>query len=199
MTTKNQSFDLSVNILRSLLMQDGNHPRITLMLTNKNNWLEKNNKGFWEDWYKDVFNLKTASLFGCAVWSRILGVSMNVPFIEGDANFGFGPAGNGRYNFTNGNFGRGETIITAPSVEEQRLLLQLRAYTLTTNCNLLDVNAAFAKIVKSPKTLYVKPNGTMTIKYVFSFAISNDALNIIKTVRILPTPAAVAATLEFPP
>ncbi|WP_231668322.1 DUF2612 domain-containing protein [Ralstonia solanacearum] len=47
---------------------------------------------FWENWIRDVFDLRTANDFGLSVWSEILGVPLAVtvdPTKPGTPVFGF--------------------------------------------------------------------------------------------------------------
>ncbi len=51
-----------------------NAPNIQAMIAAKKNWYAIYNDQFWTDFYNNTFNLKTANIFGIAVWSIILGV-----------------------------------------------------------------------------------------------------------------------------
>lgn len=75
MSTK-QEFDFSINLLEALIWQYNNAPRLESLLRQKQTWYDVNNRDFWQDWLRDVFDLRTANTFGLRVWSIILGLSL---------------------------------------------------------------------------------------------------------------------------
>lgn len=100
-----QEFDYSVDLLRALLWQYEDAAGLQALLRQKSEWYDANHAQFWLDWHRDVFNLPTASEFGCAVWGVILGVplSLSLPGTGDRPAFGFGL---NNQNFERGNFGR---------------------------------------------------------------------------------------------
>jgi hypothetical protein len=51
-----------------------NAPNITKLIKSKANWYAINQTQFWSDFYTNIFNLKTANIFGISIWCIILGV-----------------------------------------------------------------------------------------------------------------------------
>lgn len=90
MTTRIQEFDYSIDLLRALLWQDNKAPQMTALLQQKQAWYDENVSTFWENWVRDVFDIRTANEFGLAVWAIILGVPTSVILPPTNkANFGF--------------------------------------------------------------------------------------------------------------
>lgn len=91
MSTRIQTFDYSINLLRALLWQDNQATALTALLQQKQDWYDTNVSTFWENWVQDVFDLRTANEFGLAVWAIILGVPTSAILPPTNkANFGFG-------------------------------------------------------------------------------------------------------------
>lgn len=201
-----QQFDLKVPILDAMLWQYDNTERLKSLLNAKNQWYFTNYETFWAQWVPQVFNLTTANEFGLAVWSIILCVPL---FIIYDPHFdkptwGFNevtvfPAyQNDNENFDNGNFS-GE-IPTVLTIEEQRLLLRIRYFQLTSRGATPDTNymlgylfANETKLFAELPIAYVIDGLDMTITYVFNFNISHNLIQILKDYDILPRPAGVEA------
>lgn len=72
MSTQVQSFDYSVDLLRSVLWAYNEAENLQGLLNAKQTWYDKNHVEFWESWITDVFDLRTANDFGLSVWAVIL-------------------------------------------------------------------------------------------------------------------------------
>ena len=128
-----QEINYSVDLLQAILWQYNDAPNINQLMSQKQSWYDINQTQFWDDWYNDVFNLQTATNFGLSVWCIIL----NIPYLILDLDnlgpiWGFNevPLINTNQNFNNGNFAN---LTNRPILvtEDQRILLQLRYYQLT--------------------------------------------------------------------
>lgn len=135
------------DITRCLKWMQQNAPAIQSIVNQKAQWYDNYNTQFWEQWQKNVFDLRTANNFGLMVWCIILGVpSGGLGLYPNVAAFAFGKE---RQNFigdssvsdpsTGGNFyGAGTTAVG--SIEEIRKLLQLRYVSLTSRGNIAQTN-----------------------------------------------------------
>lgn len=125
-------------------------PNIQALINSKNDWYEKYNNGFWDNWYTDVFNLDTCNEFGIYVWCEILGVPKDKFVLEPLENaWAYGEY---RKNYVasssntdpnrevvGGNFmGGGNEVITG--IEEARLALKLRYAALISDGRLESIN-----------------------------------------------------------
>lgn len=184
-----QAFDFSVNLLRALLWQYNDASRLESLLTQKQAWYDGAQQDFWDDWVRDVFDLRTANAFGLSVWAIILDVPLNTGAGTDDPGkpiFGFAPDD---MNFDNGNFALwGNTPLT---VAQQRLLLRLRYFQLTTRGAVPEINAFMKTLFADLGSVYVTDNLDMTARYVFGFSIP-EALDVIfSSFDLLPRPAGV--------
>jgi hypothetical protein len=200
-------FDFSVNVLESIIWQYENAPNIVSLITQKQTWYNTNQTQFWTNWYNNVFNLAgdQMNLFGIAIWSIILDVPLYVPITPEPNNkpiFGFNEIVgswptllNSYLNFGNSNFStRGQSIIL--SLEEQRFLLRLKYFDLTTRGDIKDINSFLAYLVSTSTinytgTIYALDGFNMTMTYVFTKEFPYQLLRALQELDILPRPAGV--------
>lgn len=184
-----QAFDYSVDVLRGLLWQHNRALALRSLLEQKQGWFVKNQTEFWENWFRDVFNLLTANAFGCQVWARILGLRLSLPPSENDEpNFGFGEFNK---NFDNAPFGPSGPDSVQLTIEQQRIALRLRYFQLVTRCTVVDVNRFLRYVFADLGLVYVRDNLDMTITYVFTFVPDPRLLFVIEQYDLLPRPSAV--------
>ena len=185
-----QSFDYSVNLLRSLLWAHNNSVNLQALLQAKQDWYNQNHVDFWEDWITNVFDLRTANEFGLSVWSSIL----NFPLF-GDNNvsppsypaFNFEPTG---LNFEHGNFATDAVGAFGLPLEQKRVLLRLRYFQLITRGSTPEINQ-FLNALFGPNQMYVLDGLNMTMTYVFVGADARGFFSLFQLFDILPRPAGV--------
>lgn len=188
---KNQLFNFSVNLLQALLWRQNKADNLASLLTQKQSWYDTNQTNFWTNWIRDVFDLRTASDFGCAVWAIILGLPLAVVLPASTRpTFGFGAF---HRNFTRGNFAPISQNVVPLTLPQKRLVLRLRYLQLFTHGTVPEINRVvgyvFADSGYGP--VYVLDGLNMTANYVFTFAIPSSLLFILTNYDILPRPAAV--------
>lgn len=186
---KIQTFDYSVNLLRALLWQYNDAPRLESILQQKQNWFNGQQTGFWEDWYTDVFDLRTANDFGLSVWAIILNLPLTATSSEVDGeNILWGFASDDE-NFTNGNF---QPIISFPlTIEQRRLILRLRYFQLVTRGTVPEINAFLDELFGDQGGAFVYDGYQMNGRYMFLFELSRDLESILTAFDFLPRPAGV--------
>ena len=108
-----QSLNYSVNVLRPLLWQYNQADNLRGLLELKQAFYDSEHRDFWEDWYRDVFDLRTATDFGLTVWSIILNFPVNIETTKSPDDYlaigfnteiGVSLTNNPISNFSNGNF-----------------------------------------------------------------------------------------------
>lgn len=184
-----QVIDYNVDLLRAVLWQYNDAARLQTLLVRKQGWYDAEYLQFWQDWFRDVFDLRSATDFGQSVWAIILGLPLTIePVDEGSATlWGFGPD---NYNFERGNFAP-STVGISLSNTERRVLLQLRYFQLVTRCAVPEINR-FLRYVFAPwGAAYVRDNLNMTMTYVFEFVPPPRLLYILQLYDVLPRPAGV--------
>jgi len=187
-----QRFDYSVNLLRALLWQHNKAERLEAIMRAKQAWYDENQSEFWESWFRDVFDLRTADEFGCQVWAAILGVKLTIssdPTNPDKPTFGFAPFGQ---NFTNGNFGQQGSGTISLTVEQRRLVLRLRYFQLVTRCTTPEINRFMASLFGPYGPVFVQDlNDMSAIVYVFGFSLGSQLRYILQQYDVLPRPATV--------
>jgi len=188
-----QQFNYNVDVLKASLWQYDNAPNLQGLLNAKKSWYEINQTAFWNDWYTDVFNLKTANKFGLSVWSILLGQSLLTPFAapSDEIVYGFG-ADNGGFGY---NFAQQTGGNNTYSLEISRLLLRLRYYQLTSSGTVPETNRMLVELFADYGDVYLVDNLDMTQIYVFKFAIPAEMRYMLDNTDVLPRPAGVGSEI----
>lgn len=198
-----QKIDFSVNLLKSIIWQYGtNQPNLQGILQAKQSWYDENQTAFWQDWVTDVFDLRTANDFGCIVWAIILGINATLlfpPVVGNITPFGFGSetgTPNTYQNFNNANFDGNVVQPITFTIEEKRLILQLRYRKLIARGNIPEINKIFADLITPVYGLaYMLDNNNMTQTLVCNFVIPFNLNYIFTNFDVIVRPAGVAMTI----
>lgn len=191
-----QQLDYSVNLLQALLWEYNDALRLQMLLELKQDWYNTNQTEFWNDWEHDVFDLRTANDFGLTVWAIILGMSLSV--IVGGEPGGPPSWGFEQYheNFENGNFHNSGTSVVNLSIEQKRIILQLRYFQITTRGAVPEINKFLARIFAPLGSVYVLDGLDMTCEYIFTFQPAAQLWFVLQRYDILPRPAGVGIRLN---
>lgn len=186
-------FNFSVNLLQAIIWQYGSAPNLLAILENENNWYEVNQTEFWNNWITNVFDMRTANMFGLSVWSIILGQSLLTPFANPSSEtvYGFG-SNNGGFGY---NFAQQTGGNNTYSLEISRLLLRLRYYQLTSSGTVPETNRMLAELFADFGNAYLVDNLDMTQIYIFKFAIPPEMRYMLDNTDVLPRPAAVGSEI----
>jgi Protein of unknown function (DUF2612) len=186
-----------INIFAALLWQYEESNNLRTLILNKNIWTALYGTIFWESWYFNVFDLRTANLFGLTVWSIILDLPLFVPISDPNPAapvWGFNelpfPLTNNNLNFTHGNLA-GALVVPNLTEDEQRIALQLKYYQLVSRGAVTEVNQFLNYLFGSSGGAWMIDNFDMTITYTFNFTISPVLLSVIASYELLPKPAGV--------
>lgn len=190
--------EFNVNLMRTVLWQYENAPKLKSLVQSEQDWADENVTEFWKNWFRDVFNLKTANDFGLSVWSRILDVplTINRPKRVGGSVFGFG---SNHKNFGNGNFGRARSQDIEVTTEQARKILLLRWFQLTSRPTVANINEAL-EIVFGAGIAYVQDNLDMSNQlFMFTERPDYQTIDMLKNTDLLPRPSAVGSTFAVQP
>lgn len=114
-------------------------------IENKAAWYDENDEKFWQDWFKNVFDIRTANAFGLIVWCVILGVPTSLfdarpqshPFAFGQTRQNF-VGSTGANPSPGGNFiGSNDSI---KDLDEIRKMLRMRYAAMIGNGNYQFIN-----------------------------------------------------------
>lgn len=192
-----QQFDFSLDLLKVIPWYYDSAPNLRALLNKKQDWYDTNHRKFWEDWERDVFNLRTANDFGLNVWSIILNLPL---YVNDDASstdypaFGFGPFGK---NFDNGNFATSGDLLNKLTKEEKRQLLLLRMWSIFNDGSMYMINQAINDVFGN--NVYALDGLDMTITYVVQQPLSKSMMYLIENSDILPRPSTVKAKVLVKP
>lgn len=214
MSTIQDFQDTAVNLTQSILWQYENATNLRSLVDQKNDWYWLYENGFFGYYYFNIFDLRTINDFGAAIWSVILDVPLLVvsePY-EPKLTFGFNQYDpvfpdllNTYVNFEWGNFEDWMPYLYL-SVEQEKFLLRLRYFQLTTRANVSDfdtenpysINDFLNYLINDSDIGYAGEihaidNLDMTMTYDFTnsdFPVS--LFNAITLLGIWPRPAGVS-------
>lgn len=184
-----QQFNFSVDLLRAILWQYNEAKNLQALLEAKAAWYDANHKQFWENWTRDVFDLRTANEFGIMVWSIILGQPLYVVRApDGRPTFGFESY---HTNFERGNFSSQDGTEYKLSLETARVLLRLRYYQLTGSGTVPEINRIMKDVFANYGEVYLFDQQDMTQTYIFKFSPPSDLIYLMNNFDILPRPTGV--------
>jgi hypothetical protein len=184
-----QAFDYSIDLLQAILWQYNDAVKLQSILEQKQTWYDEQYSEFWEDWYRDVFDLRTANDFGLSVWAILLNVPLTITSGQTPAPdlWGFGPF---RRNFNRGNFAPSSSGIKLTTAQK-RLVLQLRYFQLITRGAIPEINRFLSYVFADYGQVYILDGLDMSIDYVFTFLPPSQLRFVLESFDVLPRPAAV--------
>lgn len=142
-----------------------------------------------EDWFKIIFNLKTASGIGLDVWGEILNQSRSFTYED-----------NGVVNTVV--LQGGQTIDGITYTDEQienlyRTILFLRTISNISGATIPSMNELFQYYFKDREgRVYILEYATMEIRYVFEFYVSKFEKTIFSS-DIMPKPTGVLSSFSY--
>lgn len=188
------TYNCEIDILKSIDWQRSNAESFKKLMQHKQAWYQEYHCDFWNDWTKDVFDLRTANDFGLSVWSIILdepifGLSKASP--SDYPAFGFGEF---NQNFENGNFGTNDDSGFNFTTEQRRQLLQLKAYILHMNGSAVKINEALTRIFGERQIICID-----NLDMSFTYLVYTDELAAFSVELygrdLLPRPAGIEIKL----
>lgn len=184
-----QLFDFSVDLLRAILWEYNDADNLQALLGDKQLWYNENQSQFWADWYRNVFDLRTANEFGLEVWAIILGIQLFISNTSGTfAQWGFG---SNNFNFSNGNFVPLNGGIFSLPLETKRLALKLRYFQLVSSGTVPEINRMLQYLFGEMGGAFLVDNHDMVQTYFFLFPVTWDLALLFSSLDILPRPAGV--------
>ena len=192
MTDKIQEIKFDIDLTRPILWQYDSKPRILSLINQKNEYYQKIQYDFWNDWRDDVFSILTAESFGLVVWAIILGAPTNIFIRDEDQEifWGFGEHNGG---FDTSNFTNQSSPNVKLTVEQGRLFLLLRYNQLTGNSTVTFINEMLSRILgPTVGTVYVLDSLNMDyITYVMDFYPPSWLWFIFTQCNVLPRPSGI--------
>lgn len=191
-----QQFDYSVDLMEALLWQHNNAVRLSALSRAKNAWYQENSGDFWEAWVRDVFDLRTANMFGLRVWSIILDLPLNFALpLNTSKSFGFGPH---NANFNHKGFALSSNNSAAVDIEDARLLLRLRYLQLICYPSVTEINRILKTVFSDRGEVYALDSLDMKyVIFVFGFPPGSSLAQLLIQYDVLPRPAGVGIKITL--
>lgn len=169
-----------------ILWQYDRATNLKSLIQNKQEFYNQNVDKFFEDWYRDVFNLDTANYFGLIVWAIILGCTeyIEITQIIGQKAIGYGEH---HKNFHESNFALSSYIYSLKP-EQLRKVLKAQMYNFNSNGSLYDINKILTTVLPGHNAYATVDHTTNTIILHFPIPLDDDDMNIVLFSNMLPVP-----------
>ena len=182
-----------LNIKETIFSQYANSPKILALISMVNDAIDP--RYDIEQFYKQVFNIMTATDYGLDNWGRIIGVNRVVRMNpENSRTFGFYTDPDSP-NFTPFNvapFYSTGTSFSSYSLPNElyRKLLIVKAISNIIYATAQNINKFLKEVFN--KRAYYLITGTMQAEYIFEFSLTSFERLIVYTLGLLPNPCGVA-------
>ncbi|EJG2210068.1 TPA: DUF2612 domain-containing protein [Proteus mirabilis] len=187
-----QQFEFHSDLLKAILWQYEDAENLKKLASFKASHFEKSMVSFWQNWYRDVFNIDTANDFGLSIWSRILDVPLGIDIPPSDKNkvgFGFGKK---KANFKS-NFRRNADYTLSLTVDQKRMLVRMRYFNLTRSPTVTNINAFLKRFFwrDDSKVFVLDPLDMTYMYYVFNFNPDERLRVLLENFDLMPRPSGV--------
>lgn len=192
MTQTIQQLTFHSDLLRAILWQYEGADNLKALARFKSDWFERTTVSFWQNWYRDVFNIDTASDFGLSVWSRILDVPLGIdipPSEKEKIGIGFGKK---KANFQ-ANFRRNADYTLSLTPEQKRLIIRMRYFNLTQSPTVTNINEFLKRFFwnEDSKVFVLDPLDMTYMYYVFNFNPDERLRVLLENFDLMPRPSGV--------
>lgn len=187
------TYKCEIDLKRAIDWQRGSAEKLNKLIELKQSWYEQKHCMFWNNWVTDVFDLRTANEFGLSVWSVILDLPLFDQSQRSRPDYPaiyFGSQGN-RQNFSRGNFGRNPSTLDSLTVNQKRIMLQLKAFIMHMRSSTAEINKKLAELF-GLRQLYALDNLDMSYTYVINNAELISFISVLKDYDLLPRPNCVS-------
>ena len=182
-----------LNVGRTIISQYANSPTLRTLIENLNEYIDP--RVNMEEFYAFYWNVDTAQGPGLDIWGRIVGVSRLLQLTSNRDTFGFlnddfppdwAP-------FNQGTFSTGTEVTQAYELADDayRVLILTKALSNIVATNAPSLNALLQNLFPGRGRAYVLDLGSMAMRFVFEFSLTNIEYAILTQSGALPHPAGV--------
>jgi len=187
------------NYKDTLLSQYANSPTIVSLIESFNDAIDPSID--LNNFYDFVWNVDTAQGFGLDIWgkivniSRLLTVDTTVQYMGYKEALASTPQASDPAPFDQSPFYNGVQVTNTVSLSDDayRQLIMVKALANITNCTAPNLNKLLQLLFSTRGVAFVPDTGSMTIRYVFTFNLTDVEEAIVKSSGALPRPAGVLA------
>lgn len=184
--------DFNADIESEITWQFDNSDAVKTLIYGKHDFYKENVTDFFNDWYRDVFNLDTANYFGLIVWAIILGCTEYIEITQkiSKNTIGFSDT---HKNFHESNFALSNYIYTL-KIEQLRKVLKAQMYNFNSTGSIYDINKLLAFIFPDNNPYITVDGKVITIH--FPIALDDDDLSIVTFSNMLPLPVGCKRLID---
>lgn len=153
-----------------------------------------------EDFYNVVWNVDTAQGIGLDIWGRIVVIGRNIEVPAPDY-FGFNTSPQSWSPFGQDSFYTGPTATQTVTLADPayRVLILAKALSNIASTDSRSINRVLQQLFPGRGRAWVNDLGSMSMRFVFEFALEPWEKSVLVGGGVLPRPAAVGAKLaEIP-
>ena len=148
---------------KMILSQYANSPRLLSII--KKFAETMNVAGDTDSFYSRIYNIMTAGTYGLNIWGTILNIPRQITTEKGEVSY--------------------------LNNELYRFLLLLKAMSNISNCTIPNLEDIFNELFKDRGTVKIFDIGTMEMKYIFDFYLTDEEKAILKLDGVPPKPTGV--------
>lgn len=198
----------------TVISQYANSPTLLALIENINECIDPSRD--IDAFYRNIWNIDTATGYGLEVWGRIVGVSRSLEIPTTIGYFGFDTTGTDHWEtFGSGQFYSGVPASQNYSLSDNayRALILIKALANIAATNIPSLNRLIRMLFANLGSLYFDPGyvdegyvsgagndrcyvvdlGNMRMAYVFEFALTPLQMAVLTSSGVLPRPTGVAA------
>jgi len=169
-------------------------PVIQKLVSDRDSYFPSN---WHEDFYNVIWNVDTAQGIGLDIWGRIVVIGRDIPLPATDF-FGFHTTPTEDWApFNQESFYTGPENTTTFRLSDQayRVLILAKALSNISSTDSRSLNKALQQLFPGRGRAWVNDLGSMSMRFVFEFALEPWELAVLVNGNVLPRPAGVNATL----
>lgn len=187
-----------INIQDTIASQYANSPVVLSIIETINNAIDP--RFTIDEFYKVLWDLRTATGWGLDIWGRIVGVSRNVQMSDPDADaFGFKttPASPKFTPFDNAPFSAAGSKFSSYRLldPQYKELIIIKAASNILYATAPNINQ-YLKSIFGDQRAYYYITGHMTASYIFEFNLTAFQRLIAFTLKLLPEPCGVLVSYQ---
>lgn len=185
-----------INWHDTVISQYANSPIIMALLESFNDWVDP--EADFDLFYRQVWDIDTATGYGLDVWGRIVGVDRVLAVPSTPKYFGFFDGAGSYAPFNNGPFNAGGSFTQnyVLSDDAYRTLVLIKAAANISDCSASSINVLMTALFGQRGRTYVADLGSMQMSYNFEFFLQPFELTILQSAGVLPRPTGVQISIN---
>jgi len=165
--------DNKTDLLKSIFWQYDSAEKLKSLITQKQAYYDKALTAFWQNWYKNVFDLNTADTFGLNLWGFILNLPRQIKSKSGN--------------------------VATLNDEQYRILLKGQFLKFKSGGTVPEINEYLKAAFGNLGEIYVLDNLDMSLTLFIGFEPPDWLLWLLENIDFIPRPAGVELKFNIVP